>query len=186
MSDREIWAGIDISEWSDADKKSLRAACAAKAEADAALMTAQAARDAAESSPAAVIRKMQAEADAAQRELADDAEFEKAETQYGRGRVARLRTVEGSILLRAMTLEETDKAEARAAALQAPAERTTVHREALLDLVVYPSVAEVRKRVQKYPALWSILYVARDRLITGVEEEHEGKAVLSISKPAAR
>ena len=182
--EKEVIGGLDVTGWSEAQKGALRSALASKTEAEAELETIAAARAAVEADPDELVRRAQADAERARREAREAKEFEAAETKYGRGRVAMVRTVEGAIIFRAMTLEETDAAELRAATLQNIAERTTVHREAFLDTVEYPSKDEVRARTRRYPGLWGVLYPTRDRMITGVEEDLAGKPTVYITPRA--
>jgi hypothetical protein len=176
--------GFDVTGWSDAQKAALRAALVAKTEADAELETIEAARAAAAAAPEELVRRVQVEAERARREVKEAKIFDEAETQHGKGRVALVRTVEGAIIHRALTLEETDGAEQRASQLETASQRTIAHREAFLDSLLHPTRDEVKKRTALYPALWGILYASRDRLIVGVEEDLAGKPVVYISKRA--
>lgn len=182
--EKEVIGGIEVTGWSDAQKTALRAALRAKAEAAAELETIEAARAAAESAPEELVRRLQAEAERAKREALEARLFEEAEAKYGRGRVALVRTVDGGIIHRAMTLDETDAAELRASQIPNAAERTAVHREAFLESVLHPAKDDVRKRTKEYPALWAVLYASRDRLIVGMEEDLAGKPAVYISKRA--
>ena len=182
--EKEVIGGLDVTGWNEAQKGALRAALASKTEAEAELETIAAARAAVEADPDELVRRAQAEAERVRREAREAKEFESAEAKHGRGRVALVRTVEGAIIFRAMTLEETDAAELRAGQLQNIPERTIVHREAFLDTVEYPSKDEVRQRTRKYPALWGILYSTRDRMIVGVEEDLAGKPAVYITPRA--
>lgn len=110
-----------------------------------------------------------------ERDAADDAAFEDAEKKHGKDRVARIRTVEGALILRAMTDVETDAASIRASTMKTDLDKVKVHRNALKATVLHPSQERFAMMVATYPALWSTLYEARDALISGIEEEHAKK-----------
>lgn len=181
---KPVIGGIDVTGWSDAQKDALRAVLREKEQAAAELDTIEAARAALAAAPDEQVRQLQAEAERLRREAAEARLFEEAEAKHGRGRVAMVRTVEGAIIHRALTLAETDATELRAAALTNGAERNAVHRDLLLASILHPARSEVMQRTERYPALWEILYASRDRLITGVEEDIAGKPVVYISRRA--
>ncbi|WP_155798866.1 hypothetical protein [Sorangium cellulosum] len=135
------------------------------------------------SSPEGMVEKLREQAAAAreararaERDAADDAAYRKACKEHGgEKRVARVRTVEGSVIMRAMTRQQHEDFSDRIAGLEAEADILKVAQQATLDTVVHPPRPRMLEILELYPRLWVHLYSARDALITGVEEAARGK-----------
>ena len=112
------------------------------------------------------------------RDLDEDAIYAKAVADYGgAARVERMRTPEGSIILRPLTVTEVDKIAARAGADgMTLADTTILYRGQLAASVVHPARPRFEQLVELYPGLWATLIAARDRLISGSLEAAEKKA----------
>ncbi len=123
-----------------------------------------------------MIRAEEAKLAAMEREEADEKAWLAALAKHGKGRVARVTTPDGIIVLRCMTLSEQDECGARLDGLDNQGQRLTVSREMTLDTVVYPARDVVRDRTSKYPGVWTRLYAARDALAVGEVDTIMGKA----------
>lgn len=170
---------IDTKDWSDADRAALAAL-------ERELLEEQEAADARElaaQSPAAIIAEKKAELGArkearqvAERDAAEDIIFEKLCSENGGpSRMARVRTLKGSVMLRAMTLREVDTASAASEGVSSATDKVRVHRRYLADTVKHPPEARFRELIEEFPGLWAELYEARDALISGVQKAAEGK-----------
>jgi hypothetical protein len=174
---------IDTSTWTDEQRAEFAALDASIAEETAKAELGEAKREAERLSPVNVLaeRKAALEAKAkvaalATAELVADVAFRKAIVEHGgKERVARIFTEEGSIILRAMTLAESDDYGARVEELPSIVEKIATAREALAATVVYPSRDAFNAAVTKWPGLWAFLYVARDAMIAGIKEDTAGK-----------
>jgi hypothetical protein len=109
-----------------------------------------------------------------ERDAADDLAYDVAVKELGESRVARVRTVEGSIIMRPLTDVELDVAIHRSEG-KTELDKVKIHKEAVKKTVRHPSPEKFTQIVGKYPALWGDLYEARDALISGREEEREKK-----------
>lgn len=145
----------------------------------AAIEAERATRAAAESippSPEDVLREEEAELARMEREEVDAKAWRDALAKYGKGRVARIQTPDGLVILRTMTLQEQDANGHRVAALDDDVQRTMIARDATLDTVVHPSKESVRNITTRFPGLWVRMYAARDALAVGEADELAGKA----------
>lgn len=128
------------------------------------------------SSPDQILRDAEAALAREQREEADETAWADARAKYGKGRVGRLDTSEGAIILRVMSLAEQDRSGARITAMPEGIERAVVVRECTLDTVVYPARARVSEITSMYPGLWVRIFELREQLSVGEAERIEGKA----------
>jgi hypothetical protein len=174
---------IDTSTWTEEQRAEFAALDATIAEETGKAEFTEARREAERLSPANVLAERRAEAAAKRRaavlaaaELDADAAFRKALADFGgKERVCRIFTEEGSIILRAMTLPESDDYGTRAEALSSVTEKIGVAREALADTVLYPSREKFNATVAKWPGLWAFLFMGRDALIAGIREDSAKK-----------
>lgn len=115
---------------------------------------------------------------ALERDAEEDVIYAAAVKEHGGAhRVARVRTREGSIILRAMTCTESDRVGARINADGIKnSEIVTLSRDALRATVVHPPLPAFDKLVNDYASLWVDLYAERDRLTSGREDAAEKKA----------
>jgi hypothetical protein len=170
---------IDTSTWTEAQRAELAELDGGIVEATDKAASAEARREVARLDPANVLAEKRAELEAQRKaaklaaaELEADSIFRKALVDFGgKERVARIFTEEGSIILRAMTLPETDDYVQRAEALPSTAEKVLVSREALADTVLYPSRELFNTAVERWPGLWTFLFMARDAMIAGIRED---------------
>jgi hypothetical protein len=173
----------DMMGWSPEQIKAYEEAAAALAAEQAAEEQARAARERAEASPEALAEKLRAQAAAArearavrERDAADDAAYRKVCAAHGgEKRVARVRTIEGSIIMRAMSAPAWEDFQERVAGLEAPADILKIAQQVTLDHIEHPKRERVLEILKDLPRLWPFLYAARDQLVTGVEEEARGK-----------
>jgi hypothetical protein len=176
-------AKVDMSKWSAEQVKAYEAATAAlKSEEDA---TAQeAARiKAEETSPEALIaaareqaEELKAERERAARERADDRAYAAAvKAEGGDHRVARVRTHEGSVLLRPMTAAAWEEFCERLEELKEESDKRRISRETVISTRIHPDRTRFDYLVERFPFLWTHLYMARDALIDGVKQEARGK-----------
>lgn len=143
------------------------------------LKAARATREAAAAlppSPAQLLADAEALLAREQRDEADESAWSAALQKYGKGRVGRIRTLDGAIVLRATTAIEYDETGRRVSAFDDAARRSAVVKEAAIDGAVHPSKDVLRAILDKYPALWNRMYELRDALMEGVENELLGKA----------
>lgn len=135
--------------------------------------------------PARIVEaKVQALADAralriiVARDLDEDIVFKKAVADYGgESRVRRVRTPEGSIILRPLTTKEIDRQSERSSADgMKSADLAILFREFIAKSVVHPARARFDQIVELYPGVWSKLAQERDALISGALEDAEKKA----------
>ena len=161
--------------------EAMRARFAQIAEREAQLTAAAATREAAAKLPPSP-EQLLAEAEEAlakeQRTEADAAAWEAARAKYGKGRVGKIPTVDGAIIMRVPTIAEKDAAGIR---LEGVPEgqvgtRVAVAREASLDLVIHPSRDVARALCDRWPGVWMKLYELRDALCSGEEDALVGKA----------
>lgn len=127
-------------------------------------------------SPEDVLRAEEENLARMEREEADERAWRAALAKYGKGRVARVHTPAGIIIMRAMTLAEQDANGARIASLDDDMQRTIVAREVTLDAVVHPAKDAARDVTTRFPGLWVRLYAARDALSVGEVDALTGKA----------
>lgn len=153
----------------------LRAIAERKAQLEAAKKTREAAA-ALPPSPEDALRAEEEQLARMEREEADEAAWQSALVKHGKGRVGRIRTVEGSIIVRTLTLAESDASGHRIGAAQDSATKTMIGRECTLDVVVYPARDRVRAMCEARPLLWMKLYEVRDALALGEEDALAGKA----------
>jgi hypothetical protein len=170
---------IDTSTWTEAQKADFAALEASIAEETGKTELAEAKREAERLSPVNVLAEKKAElaekkkeAERAAKELVADEAFRKALIQYGGAkRVARVFCEEGSIILRPMTLVESDEFGARQEGLTDVREKMVAGRDSILETVIYPSKEEFLTWVEKWPRIDVFLYVARESLIAGIRED---------------
>jgi hypothetical protein len=174
---------VDMSKWTPEQRDAYERATA-EAEYEAASLAAEKAqRDAAASSPEALIEAAREKAAAAKkerekaaREAEDDAAFKAAvRAQGGEHRVARVRTYEGSIVLRAAGKLEWTEFQERVGALQSDEDKLSLARSMTLDTVLHPARHRVLELCDRFPGLWIYLYGARDALVDGLEQQSRGK-----------
>ncbi|MEO5730972.1 MAG: hypothetical protein ABI134_33650 [Byssovorax sp.] len=115
---------------------------------------------------------------AAERDAAEELIYQAAVKEHGgEHRVGRIRTPEGSILLRPQAPKEIDRLGIRLTADgMKDADQLLLVREALITTVVHPARAGFEAIVGLYPGLWKTLYEARDKLVDGRAEELGKKA----------
>ena len=173
---------IDTSTWTHEQRAEFAALDEAMAVETGKVDLAEAKREAERLSPANVLAERRAEIEAKRKaakvaaaELEADSIFRKAVLDHGKERVARIHTEEGSIILRAMTLAETDDFSTRAESLPDVQQKLTCAREALAETVVYPTRDAFNTTVAKWPGLWAFLFMARDAMIAGIREDSAGK-----------
>jgi hypothetical protein len=109
------------------------------------------------------------------RDLDEDAIYKKALVDHGRAR--RVRTPEGSIILRPLTTKEVDNIAGRMMADgMSVTDKTLLWRGQIATSAVHPSRPRFDQIVDLYPGIWSALIEARDQLIDGELEDAEKKA----------
>ncbi|XXY23367.1 hypothetical protein WME88_27525 [Sorangium sp. So ce216] len=172
----------DMKGWTPEQIKAYQDAADALASEESAAEQAREARARVEASPEAMAEKLREQAAEAreararaERDAEDDAAYRKACKEYGEKRVMRIRTVEGSVIQRAMSAKEWEDFSDRIAGLESQDDIKKVGQQATLDTVVHPPRPRVLQMVDKLPRLWVHLYTARDELVTGVEEVIRGK-----------
>jgi hypothetical protein len=112
----------------------------------------------------------------AERTRADDAVAHTLEEKHGKGRVGRVETVEGAILMRPATETEMDAAALRASKDGLSAlDQEKIFRSAILATVEHPARSKVDATMARYPGLWPKVIAERDRLISGVRSDLEKK-----------
>lgn len=112
----------------------------------------------------------------AERTRADDAVFFSLEEKHGKGRVGRVETVDGAILMRPATETEMDAAALRASKDGLSAlDQEKIFRSAILATVEHPARSKVDATMSRYPGLWPKVIKERDQLISGVRAEVEKK-----------
>lgn len=145
----------------------------------AAIEAERATRAAAESlppSPEDVLREEEEKLARMEREEADAKAWRDALAKYGKGRVARIQTPGGMIIMRAMSLQEQDRGGARVAGIEDDMQRQIVAREVTLDYVVHPARETAEALTSRFPGLWLRVYAARDALAVGEADSLSGKA----------
>jgi hypothetical protein len=158
----------------------------AQAELDAELAfeaEAKAAQEAHDADPSTAIEAMRATVRAkrearelAERTRADDAVFASLEEKHGKGRVGRVETVDGAILMRPETEMEMDAAMIRAGAEgMSVLDQEKTLRAAILATIEHPARGKVERTLSTYPLLWGAVVKERDRLISGVREAVQKK-----------
>jgi len=125
--------------------------------------------------PDALLKAEQEALKKLERDEADAVAWIGALGKYGKGRVGKLTTSEGMIILRVMTEAELDAGAARVGPLQGNAQVTIVYRELALDQVVHPTRDRVREMCAARPGIWNQIYQLRDALADGDEAALEGK-----------
>lgn len=123
------------------------------------------------------VGEKRAERIARSRDRDEDSIYAKALVDFGGDRrVARVRTPEGSIIMRPLTGAECDKTSERTSkpGMKA-ADAAILLREQLAGSVVHPTRERFNTIVEMFPGLWSTLIEARDRLIDGTVEDAEKK-----------
>lgn len=168
---------IDTTGWTEDEKAALEGALS---EAE---LWAVARVEAESRSPADIIAAKRREAQAAKRaaELAHrereaDAAFVKACDEHGPDRVGRIRTVEGSVIIRAMTGDEVDRSMSAPTEGLSRLEQVKLARAEIKRLLVYPAPEVLEERAQKrFPGLWTELFFLRDLLTSGVRADIEKK-----------
>ena len=168
---RSMIGDVDVTTWSEADRKALLESVNAT---QGALATAQALiedKKRASNSPQAILARAREEQEAAEelrasleRATIEDLAWGELRKQYGKNRVKRLDTKEGMVVVRAPKEQETID-QGLAMVDIAPAERAIVARNYLASLVVYPQSKpdeppKVREYAEKWPGLWDDLDVA--------------------------
>ena len=109
-------------------------------------------------------------------ELQADIAFRKAIQEHGgKERVSRIFTEGGSIIMRAMTLAESDEYSVTAEGLTDVGDKMRIAREALIPTVLYPSKEVFLGIQEKYPNIWLFLYLARDAMTAGIKEDSAKK-----------
>ncbi|WP_437948650.1 hypothetical protein WME98_49990 [Sorangium sp. So ce296] len=174
---------VDMKGWTPEQIKAYQEAEAALAAEESAIAEARARQAREAASPEALAEKLREQAAAAreararaERDAEDDAAYRKACKEHGgEQRVARTRTVDGSVIQRAMTRQEHEEFSDRISGLESEADVLKVARAATLDTVVHPPRPRMLQILERYPRLWVHLYAARDELITGVQEAARGK-----------
>jgi hypothetical protein len=135
-------------------------------------------------SPTAVIANTRAalaarrqERIALERDREEDAIFDALIKEYGgEHRVARIRTREGSIMLRPMTSQESDLVATRCSNPQlTEIAKAALHKDATVQLVRHPSRAKFDEIMGLYISLWGKIYDARDAVSSGIAEEASKK-----------
>jgi hypothetical protein len=173
---------IDMTGWTPEQVKEYESAERELGEVAATLGTAEAAIKAMRAAPAHLIAAKRAEAAAKRAELerlardarADEA-YERACAEHGGpGRVAIVRTVEGAIVMRAMTSREIDEQAMRGADLSIR-DRETIGREGIRDTVLFPEPKEFDAFLERHHGMWGTLAEVRDKLISGLREEQQKK-----------
>jgi len=135
-------------------------------------------RAAAAALPPSAADILAAEEEALAKEAAREA-GEKAWTdalaKYGKGRVGRIATVDGLVVMRVATGAENDTNVNRIGS--APeGMRTAIAKECTLDGVVYPTRDRAREICERWPGVWLKMYELRDALMSGEESALTGKA----------
>jgi ribosomal protein L17 len=173
---------IDMKGFSPAQKAEYEAMLAELAHEEERLATLAEEKAAAAVSPSTILAAKREEIQAKravreklERDANDELAFEELASKFGKHRVARIRTVEGAIILRPMTDVEIDVTSIKARAMETDAQKTKVHKAALLGTVAHPSKERVEKLLADYPGLWGDLYQARDAIISGLDEERVKK-----------
>lgn len=181
---------IDTSKWSEAERAAYDAAEAELAAEETRLAEVIEAKEEALSSPLALIAGKKAEAQAKreqrereEREAKDDAAYTDACARLGgENRVARVKTLSGSIILRSPTMTEQDALEGIVAALKGhETDIATAVLDDTMGLIVYPPREDVDRIFAKYPAVRVTLLEARGVLAQG-EAEIVQKKGSSLSK----
>lgn len=130
-------------------------------------------------SPAAVIAetraalaKRRAERLALERDRAEDIIFAELAKEYGgEHRVGRVRTREGSIMIRPMTSAESDALALRCSNPQlSEIDKAKLYRDSTVGLVRHPSRAKLDELTNTYVTLWGPIYEARDAISNGLAE----------------
>ena len=111
-----------------------------------------------------------------EREEADAKAWRAALSKYGKGRVVRIQTPDGLLVMRAMTLQEQDAGAVRIGGIEDDMQRQIAAREVTLDYVVHPAREKAAATTTRYPGLWVRLYAARDALAVGEADSLSGKA----------
>ncbi|MFT3773012.1 MAG: hypothetical protein QM820_47115 [Minicystis sp.] len=175
-------ADVDMKGWSPEQKAAYEAAMAELAHEEERLAEVKATEEAKKTAPEAVIASKKAELSAkraererVEREAAEDAIWAELVANHGEKHVARIRTVEGSIMIRGNTAKEIEATSIRLDAAKSDIDRVKIANNALRATVLHPSLERFDKLVESYPGLWSALYAPRDVLNRGLEEEREGK-----------
>jgi len=150
------------------------------------LAKAEADKQAAAESPAAKIAAQRTKLadikrarEAAETEAADDAMWASLCEKHGEGRLRRIYTEMGSIILRGMTEQESTAVDLRAQSVTASALEKGDEQRALRDTVkiyqeaistkaaLHPKPEKIKEITASYPGLWMDLYAARDELNRG-------------------
>lgn len=107
-----------------------------------------------------------------ERDRAEDAIFDELAKEYGGAhRVGRIRTVEGSIMIRSMTGPESDALALRSSNPQlSEIDKIKLHKDATVQLVRHPSRARLDELTGLYISLWGAIYEARDSISSGLAE----------------
>ncbi|XXX73879.1 hypothetical protein WMF30_40155 [Sorangium sp. So ce134] len=172
----------DMKGWTPEQIKAYEEAEAALAAEESAIAEARARQEREAASPEALADKLREQAAEAreararaERDAEDDAAYRKACKEHGEKRVMRIRTVEGSVIQRAMSAREWEDFSDRISGLESQEDIKKVGQQATLDTVVHPPRPRVLQMVEQLPRLWVHMYTARDELVTGVEEVIRGK-----------
>lgn len=172
---------VDTKLWTEAQRAELIAAQADLAQEIDELADAEAARQALANAPEAIIAATRAEAaqkraaaELAKRELVADGVYAKMCAEHGEGRVGRLITKEGSVILRPMTLAEVDAATMSAKDLKG-LDVIKFGREQVKSICVYPSAEELNRLADRYVGLWGELFGVRDAISQAAREDTAGK-----------
>lgn len=143
------------------------------------LAAARATRAAAESlppSPEDVLRSEEEALARMEREEADEQAWRAALAKHGKGRVVRIPTPGGIIILRARTGAQVDADAARIGGVQnAGGDVITVARDCLMGQTVHPTLERAGTILEVTPGFWTTLYQARDALDFGQAEDFMGK-----------
>jgi hypothetical protein len=175
-------ADVDMKGWTPEQVAAYEAALKELAHEEERLAEIKAAEEEAKTSPAAVIAakkaeaaKRRAEREKAERESREDAIWADLVAKHGENHLARIRTVEGSIMIRSNTRIELEKLSIQLEAAKSDLDKVKIANRAIRDTVLHPPLAEFDKLTESYPALWSALYEPRDVLNKGLEQEIAGK-----------
>ena len=112
-----------------------------------------------------------------ERDRVEDGIFDDLAKEYGGAhRVGRIRTREGSIMLRPMTAQEADVVAIRCANAQlSVTDKGKIHNDAQLALVRHPARPKLDELLGRYITLWGSIYEASDKLSNGLAEEASKK-----------
>lgn len=136
----------------------------------------RAAADALPPTPEELLRAEEEKLARMEREEADEKAWRELRAKHGKGKVARIPTPLGDIILRARTMAEADSDHKRIVAAREGGVSETVARETILEKVVYPTQDKARKILECAHGYWVDIINARDALDRMECEDLAGKA----------